>query len=114
MEDRTQRSGRIDRRGVVAGALIALAVPLVSLGVAYAWGHGFVTLEPNGPFVQAIEGTAMWEIVLGPVGLVVAGRAARLNGVLPWLALFIIGLPVVGVLWFIGVAYLGGLAGEPF
>jgi len=35
-----------------------------------------LTLESNGAFVQTLHGTSPWEIVLGPIGIVVAGRAA--------------------------------------
>ncbi len=99
---------------MAAGILIATLVPLVSGSTAFLLANRILQLEPNGPFVQAIQGTALGEIFLGPMGLVVAGRSARLKGILARLALFTVSLPVLAWLWFVAVASLGGLAGEPF
>ena len=105
--------GRVNWWGVLLGLLIATIIPLVHLVVASLWANGFVTLEPNGPFVQTIEATGPIGLFLVPIGLVVLGLAARLRG-LRWVALFAVGLPALAILWFVGVAYLDGLAGEPF
>ena len=101
------------RVGILAGVLIALGVPLASLAVAFLWDQGVLHLEPNGPLVQMLQGAAMLEIVLGPVGIAVVGRSARL-GAVGWLALIVLAVPALTVIWFVGTAYLGGLAGEPF
>jgi hypothetical protein len=102
------------RTGLLLGALIALAVPVSMLVVAFLWDRGVLTLEPNGAFVQTLQAIAIYEIFLGPLGVVIAGRAAGLRGLVPWLVLILLAIPALAVLWFIGVAYLGGLAGEPF
>ena len=93
--------------------MVATFIPFLNLVVATLWGNGIVALEPNGPFVQALEGIAPLGLLLGPIGLIVFGLAVRFGGV-RWIALFVVGLPVLAILWFIGAAYLGGLAGEPF
>lgn len=102
------------RPGLILGVLIALAVPFSSLVVAFLWDNGMLALEPNGAFVQTLQAAAPWELILGPVGIVVAGRSAGLHGFLAWLGLIVIAVPVLAFVWFVGVAYLGGLAGEPF
>lgn len=102
------------RFGVILGLIIALAIPVLSFVVAFLWDRGVLALAPNGPFVQALQSIAVWELVLGPVGIVVAGRSAGLRGVAAWLATVLLAVPVLAYLWFVGVAYLGGLAGEPF
>ena len=102
-----------NRNGIVLGIVIALAVPVVSLVVAFLWGSGVLALEPNGGFVQALQATALWEIGLGPIGMVILGRAARFTGA-EWLLWAILEVPSLLVIWFVSVAFLGGLAGEPF
>jgi hypothetical protein len=105
---------RVSGRGILLGIFIALVEPLSSLAVAFVWDRGVVQLEPNGPFVQALQGAALLEIILGPLGIAVAGQSARLRSVLAWYVLVAVAVPVLAVVWFIGTAYLGGLAGEPF
>ena len=102
-----------NRNGIVLGIVIALAVPVVSLVVAFLWGSGVLALEPNGAFVQALQATALWEIGLGPIGMVIIGRAARFTRP-EWFFWVAFGLPSLLVIWFVSVAFLGGLAGEPF
>ena len=75
--------------------------------------HGILTLEPNGAFVQTLQSTGPREIALGPIGIMVVGRSARLSGS-RWILMFVVRGPLLLVLWFVSVAYLGGLAGEPF
>jgi uncharacterized membrane protein YhdT len=45
---------------------------------------------------------------------VIAGRAAGLRGFGAWFGLALVAIPILFFVWFVGVAYLGGLAGEPF
>ena len=99
--------------GILLGLAICLAFPLSSFFVAFLWDRGVIGLDPNGAFVQTLQWTAVLEIFLGPAGIAVAGWSASVHG-LWWLVLGLIAVPVLAVVWFIGVAYLGGLAGEPF
>jgi len=70
--------------------------------------------DPDGAVIGALQATALLEVLLGPIGIVVAGRAAGIQSRLAWFNLFVVGIPVLAWLWFIGVASVGGLAGEPF
>jgi hypothetical protein len=96
------------------GVLIALGVPLLHLVVALLWDRGILDLEPNGILVRTLQAMTYSEIALGPLGIFLAGRWAGLRGFVAWLGLILVSVPVVAILWFVGVAYLGGLAGEPF
>ncbi|MEO8207689.1 MAG: hypothetical protein ABI598_01545 [Chloroflexota bacterium] len=102
-----------NRTGIVLGIVIALAVPVASLLVASLWQAGILALEPNGAFVQALQAAALWEIALGPIGIVIIGRAARFTGA-EWFLWAILEVPSLLIIWFISAAFLGGLAGEPF
>jgi len=98
----------------LGGLALATVIPFVQLVVAVLWGNGIVSLEPNGSFVQLIQATGPFGLVLGPIGVVVLGLGARVRGALPWASFLIVGMPVLAIAWFLSVAYLGGLAGEPF
>jgi hypothetical protein len=100
--------------GVVLGALIAVAVPVIQMVVAFLWDRHVVELEPNGPFVQRLQAATGFEFGLGPVGVVLLGYAAHIRGVIGWVALFVVAVPALVFLSFVGAASLGGLAGEPF
>jgi hypothetical protein len=104
----------LTRPGVIAGLLIALALPLVNLIVAQLWERQIVTFDPDGPVIGVLQATFLWEAFLGPIGLVVAGRSAGIRSPLGWFNVFAVGIPVLAWLWFIGVASVGGQAGEPF
>lgn len=110
----SNRAGRPNGWGVLAGLVIATCVPILSLMVALVWDVGIVELEPNGPFVQGVQGISPLGLLLAPIGIVVALWAGRVRSLLTWVASFIVAIPLLAVLWFIAVAYLGGLAGEPF
>ena len=108
------RAAEDRRRGsLLLGVAVALAVPLLSLSIAFLWDHGILALEPNGAFVQALQSIGPWEIVLGPIGIAISGRSAYVRGI-GWVALFSVAVPALFVFWFLAIAYLGGLAGEPF
>lgn len=98
----------------ILGALLALAVPITSGGLAAVWSLGLIHPDPNGPLVLAVQSMALPGLAVTPAGLALAAWAAGIRGRLAWLALALWGIPILGVLWFIAVASLGGLAGEPF
>ena len=104
----------IIRPGVIGGLLIAFALPVLNLIVAFLWERQIATFDPNGAFIGLLQATALWEAFLAPIGIVVAGRSAGIRSPLGWFNLFVVGIPVLAVLWFVGVASVGGLAGEPF
>lgn len=103
-----------NRLFVAIGLAIACVVPLCAILVAFLWDRGAIRLDPDGALVGAIEAALPPALVLIPVGLLVTGLALRLRSPLAWLALFVSGLPIVAAIWFVGAAWIGGLAGEPF
>lgn len=105
---------KLTRPGVIGGLLIALALPVLNLVVAQLWNGRIVMFDPDGAVIGFLQATALWEVVLGPIGIVVAGRSASIRSPLGWFNLFLVGIPVLAWLWFVGVASVGGLAGEPF
>ena len=101
-------------RWIVAGAVLALLYPALSLAIAIAWDRGLVELDPNGPFVQTIQRLGVPALLLAPIGLVVLIWSIGVRHPLSWVSLLVMGLPMLALFWFLCVAYLGGLAGEPF
>jgi hypothetical protein len=106
--------GRRSLEGVVLGALMAVAIPLTQMVVAFLWDRYIVELEPNGPFVQSLQSATGLEFGLGPLGVVLLGYSPGIRRVIGWVALFVVAVPVLVFLSFLGAASLGGLAGEPF
>jgi hypothetical protein len=99
---------------MVFGLTLALAVPLVSGAVAALWSAGWIDPDPNRGLVPALQAIAMPSLLFSPVGLVLLARGAGVRGVLGWTAVLVVGLPALALVWFVSVASLGGLAGEPF
>jgi hypothetical protein len=65
--------------------------------------------------VQTLQfGGFTLELLLAPLGTYLIGVGYRLATPGRWMALLALSSPVIAVLWFIGAASLGGLAGEPF
>jgi hypothetical protein len=106
--------GRARRSWLVAGLVLTFGVPLVATVIAALWSNGIIAPDPDGPLVTTVQSLLAPALLLAPVGLIVAGWALRLRGIWAWLALFLYGAPAFLVLWFVGAAGLGGLAGEPF
>ena len=105
---------RLKRPGVILGLMIALALPLANLIVANLGERGIVVFDPEGAVIQALKVTFAWEIFLGPLGILVIGSSAGVRSFPGWSALILVALPVLGFLWFLGVAMVGGLSGSPF
>jgi hypothetical protein len=94
--------------------VIALAIPVSNGVVALLWGGGVLQLDPEGPFVKGLEAPGLGGILLGPIGIVIAGWFAGIRGFSAWFVLIILGIPLLTIAWFYAIASLGGLAGEPF
>jgi hypothetical protein len=97
------------RMGMIFGLIIALVIPVVSLVVAFLWDRGVLVLGPKGsypPLVAALFATSGWELVLGPVGIAVAGWSAGRRGVEGWRRLIIVAVPALVVIWFVAALYL--------
>jgi hypothetical protein len=102
------------RLGVIFGAFIALVVP-VSFGIyAYLLGNGIVALEAEPSTMEALTSIALTELLLGPIGIVIAGMAAGLRRMSAWVSLFVVAVPGLAIFWFICVATLSGALGNPF
>jgi hypothetical protein len=100
--------------GTVVGIVLALAIPVSNGIVALLWGGGAVQLDPDGAFVKGLEAPGLAAILLGPIGIVIAGWFAGVRTVSTWSVLIVLGIPLLTILWFYAVASLDGLAGEPF
>jgi hypothetical protein len=101
------------RVGTIAGIVIALAVPVSNLLVAQLWSAGVLQLDPDGWLVQALEAPGLGGVFLGPIGLFIAAWSARVRFDVGF-ALVVVLVPLLVILWFVAVASLGGMAGEPF
>ena len=102
-------------KGIAVGALVALVVPVSFWLLASLVEGGIAPYDRVRPALDVI-GVIGWGslFVLGPVGIVIAGKAAGVSGALAWIALLVVGLPVFAILWFVGVATLSGALGNPF
>lgn len=103
------------RRGLGVGAFIALVVPISYLVLAVLVENGIAPYDQTHALLNPL-GLLGWIslFLLGPVGIVIAGRSAGLRGVIAWLALIIVAIPVVAFVWFVCVATLSGALGNPF
>jgi hypothetical protein len=100
--------------GTVVGIVLALAIPVSNGVVAVLWSSGVLQLDPEGPFVKGLEAPGLAGILLGPIGIVIAGWFAGVRTFPGWFVLIVLGIPLLTMLWFYAIASLGGLAGEPF
>ncbi len=103
------------RPGAVAGAVIALGVPLVFLVLAWLIEHGLA------PYAEMRDNLSLFGLcgwislfLLGPIGIAVMGWSVGIRHSSAWVALVVVSIPVVVVVWFAGVASLSGALGNPF
>jgi hypothetical protein len=103
------------RRGVLVGAFIALVVPTSDLLLAQLVGSGIAPYEQTRSLLDVV-GLLAWTslFLLGPIGIVVAGRSVGVRGAINWLVLLIVALPAYAVVWFVCVATVSGALGNPF
>jgi len=104
------RSGR----GLLAGLFVALVVPISFLGLALLVQGGIAPYDGVHELMSVLSPIALTEVLLGPVGIVIAGRAVGLRGAPAWIAAVVLGIPVLGFIWFLCVATLSGTLGNPF
>jgi len=100
--------------GTVVGVVLALAIPISNGVVALLWSSGVLQLDPEGALVKGLEAPGLAGLLLGPIGIVVAGWFAGVRTFTGWFVLIVLGIPLVTIFWFYAIASLGGLAGEPF
>ncbi len=100
--------------GTIVGIMLALAIPVSNGVVAVLWSSGVLQLDPEGALVKSLEAPGLAGILLGPIGVVVAGWFAGVRTFSGWFVLITLGIPLGTIFWFYSIASLGGLAGEPF
>jgi hypothetical protein len=98
---------------VLIGALIALVLPISYWGVAQLVQVGIVPFDFLHPLLGTFAVLSFAELLLGPLGLYVAGHAAGVRG-LGWLLVFFFGIPVLALISLDCVFTLSGALGEPF
>ena len=101
------------RVGFLFGAFVALIVPIISLAIGYAWKAGLVHLNIDASGMVGVNLVELTEIVLGPLGIVLAGRSLGAHGGLAWFVVIVVASPLVAFSWLIGRLYLSGAAGFP-
>ena len=99
---------------VILGAVVAPGVPMASATVAALWSSGWIDPDSNGGIVAALQSVGLPSLALAPIGLCLAVWGAGVRSVLAWTASLLWGLPLLAVVWFVSIAWLGGFAGEPF
>jgi hypothetical protein len=99
---------------ILVGVVLALGMPALSMAVAVMWSWGAIEPDPDGALVQALQAVGLPALLLCPFGLIITVWAAGIRSILGWTASLVYGLPLLAVIWFVSVAWLGGLAGEPF
>jgi hypothetical protein len=102
------------RRGIGVGVFIALVVPISYWVLAQLVENGIAPYDQTRALLGAL-GLLGWIslLVLGPIGIVIAGRSAGVRGV-AWLGLIVVAVPVFAFVWFVCVATLSGALGNPF
>jgi len=101
--------------GVAAGAFIALVVPISYLALALLVKTGIVPSAQMQTLVHSLDWILFpWGVLLGPIGIVVAGSSAGVRGGCAWLVLIILAVPALASLWLYGALELGAATGNPF
>jgi hypothetical protein len=102
-------------RGLGIGAFIALVVPASYLVLARLLEVGIVSRDQVDPLVPLLDGILLpWGVLLGPIGVVVAGRSAGIRGAFGWIILIVLTVPALASLWLAGVFAYSGATGRPF
>lgn len=102
------------RRGVGIGAFIALVVPISYWVLALLVEKGIAPYDQVRPQLNLLGYISLSEILLAPIGIVIAGRSAGVRGAIAWIPLTIVGIPVLALVWFLSLATLSGALGNPF
>ena len=103
------------RRGVAAGASLALIIPLGSLLLAQLVEARLLPYDEVRSLLNPI-GTLSWLslAVLGPAGIAIVAWSAGVRGIAAWVALYVVAAPAYVVLWFWSAVAISGALGNPF
>jgi Transposase len=112
---RAGKSDPGDALAIARVALRALVVPISYWVLALLVENGIAPYDQTHALFDLL-GLLGWIslFLLGPIGIVIAGRSAGVRGALAWLALLIVAIPVLAFVWFVCVATLSGALGNPF
>lgn len=99
-------------RGVAVGAFIALTVPVAFILLSLLLDVG--VLPPDQMHAPLFTMIMFSEVLLGPVGLAVAGWSAGVRGVVAWVLLLITAIPLLSAVWVISALMFGGATDSPF
>jgi hypothetical protein len=102
------------RPGVLVGVVIALAIPVSYWVLAALVSKGIAPYDQVKALLGPLSVIALFELLLGPVGIAIAGWNAGIRNAIVWLALFIVAVPLLAFVWFLCVVTLSGALGEPF
>lgn len=103
------------KRGLAVGAFIALVVPISYWILALLVENKIAPYDQVHSLFNGLLAPLGWySLLLGPIGIVIAGRSVGARGVLAWLVLLIVTLPVFAAVWFACMATLGSALGNPF
>jgi hypothetical protein len=98
---------------VLIGALIALVLPISYWGVAQLVQVGIVPFDFVHPLLGTFTVLSFAELLLGPLGLYVAGHGAGVRG-FHWLLVFFFGIAALALIFIDCMFALSGALGEPF
>jgi len=100
-------------RQVAAGVVVALAVPVFFRLCTLLIEHGIMSIDEPIDWTPSTI-IALSEIVLGPLGVVIAGRGAGVRGVIAWIVLLVVTIPILFLVWAFCVLMLSAALGAPF
>jgi hypothetical protein len=102
-------------RGLGIGAFVALVVPISYLVLARLVEAGIMSSDQVQTLVHPLDSILFpWGVLLGPIGVVVAGRSAGIRGAFGWFVLMVVAVPVLTSLWLGSVMAFGSATGNPF
>lgn len=109
--------------GVGAGAVLALALPAAIWIVGLSLERLAVTaedvrlrdiaIEQARPVTDVLSALVPAELLLGPLGVYIAGRSAGVRGATRWLVLIVATLPLLGGIWLLGTLTMNSALGSP-
>jgi hypothetical protein len=99
-------------RSFAAGAFAALVLPLAYWILGLGLEQDRLTVEQVRPVAGILTSIAPAELVLGPLGIWLAGRAAGLRGTAPWAIVVLVLTPLLAIFWLLGLLTLGGALGS--
>lgn len=98
--------------GLVAGAFVALALPLLYWILGLGLERDLLTEDQVRPLASVLTSVAPAELLLGPVGILLAGRSAGIRRTGGWVVVALTIAPVLAVVWLLGLLTLGGALGS--